>query len=622
MILSLLRRDYALRFLGRWAIIGPVTGLTFLSLLVSARAASGVGTELTALEIFLVVVALWAPISIDLGMTAVAPRAGRFDLTIPVAGRDLWVAHTVAACISSVSVAAITATVAGGLAWIIVTKLGAGHFAYALEIPVIAVRSVAAASLVAVLFQSRLPSLSRLPRGRRTSALIVFVLFVFLGVTYAFSLIPAWWSIALPIAALVVARRTYGLIPPALALLPRKASEEPGGGEAQDVGLASVPRRGFGFSWFLLWVFYRSTTKVPLGPAIVFPILFGFGMVLAGFKRAVFGGDIIRFAFVILTAYILLAGSGLPPRKLFTFDPLPISRRRIFAAVTLPLVIVLSLGYAGGRIWAETRGGQRELIRLAEYDCCHYVQVPYEICEVSWDGRPVTITSPWGESVTPRADHLREGGQVYIYSPFATNDDSSLEFVALQISRAVEALYGRQIHPDEIADRYLTVGPDGFVVPKGDGLTLARDYPELTPLSGGPIFPVVMMVILGLWYASFALYLRTLRAAVSERIRKGAFWGSMIGLLVLHMWQFFAPVVNEVSLTEFGAFWGIAIRHLGLAVPGGSVTVWVLCSLIVFGVYRVAERQFVRAESLPGDESHMDMMPLINWAARPDGVRQ
>ncbi len=347
MNLPLLRRDYALRFLGRWMVIGPITGLTFLGLIVSSRAASGAETELTALEILLIVLALWAPIAIDLGMTATQPRAGRFDLTTPISGRDLWVTHTLAASISSVSVAAITAAVAGGLAWVLVTKLGAGHFAYALEIPVIAVRVVAAAFFAAVLFQSWRPSLSQLPTGRRTNTLIVLVLFVFLGVTYAFSLIPVWWSIALPIAALAVAHRTYGLIPPALALLPRKASEEPGGEETPDVGLDSVPRSGFGFSWFLLWVFYRSTTKVPLGPVIVFPILFGFGMVLAGFKRAVFGGDIIRFALVVLTAYILLAGSGLPPRKLFTFDPLPLTRRRIFAAVTLPLVIVLSLGYAG-----------------------------------------------------------------------------------------------------------------------------------------------------------------------------------------------------------------------------------------------------------------------------------
>ncbi len=622
MNLPLLRRDYALRFLGRWMVIGPITGLTFLGLIVSSRAASGAETELTALEILLIVLALWAPIAIDLGMTATQPRAGRFDLTTPISGRDLWVTHTLAASISSVSVAAITAAVAGGLAWVLVTKLGAGHFAYALEIPVIAVRVVAAAFFAAVLFQSWRPSLSQLPTGRRTNTLIVLVLFVFLGVTYAFSLIPVWWSIALPIAALAVAHRTYGLIPPALALLPRKASEEPGGEETPDVGLDSVPRSGFGFSWFLLWVFYRSTTKVPLGPVIVFPILFGFGMVLAGFKRAVFGGDIIRFALVVLTAYILLAGSGLPPRKLFTFDPLPLTRRRIFAAVTLPLVIVLSLGYAGGRIWAETRAGERELIRLVQHDCCYHVQVPYEICEVSWDGRPVSITSPWGESITPRADHLRPGGQVYIYSPFATDENSSLEFVALQISRAAEALYGRTIPPNEIADHYLTTDPDGFVVATGDGLTLARDYPELQPLSGGPVFPVVMMVILGLWYATLALYLRTLRAAVSEKVRKGAFWGSMVGLLLLHTWQFFVPVMNDVSVTEVGALWGITIRHLGTAIPGGSLTVWVLCALIVVGVYRVAERQFARAESLPGDESHMDMMPLINWASRPDGVRQ
>ncbi len=127
--------------------------------------------------------------------------------------------------------------------------------------------------------------------------------------------------------------------------------------------------------------------------------------------------------------------------------------------------------------------------------------------------------------------------------------------------------------------------------------------------------------ILGLWLAGFALYLRTLRAAITEKIRKTAFWGSMIGLLVLHTWQFFAPMVNEVSVTEIGAFWGITIKHLAAVLPGGAVTVWVVSALVVFGIYKVAERQFERAESVPGDECHMDMTPLISWATKPDGTR-
>jgi hypothetical protein len=350
---------------------------------------------------------------------------------------------------------------------------------------------------------------------------------------------------------------------------------------------------------------------MPVAPILGFPLLVLFGLVLSGLKQSWVGGESLRFAFVLMTSYMLLAFGVLPPRKLYLLDSLPLSRRVIFAVMVIPMVLALALGYGVGLMVADVKEAKRELIHFVELDCCYGVRVPIEVCEIAWYGDPPPVAAPWGETHEGWTAPLWRGSRAVVYSPFSAPQGSSPDFIALQISRATEAVYGKQVPVEEIRERYMEVGDDGVARPKGDGLTLARDHPGLDPQPRGPVLPVMMLVVCVVWLVAVAFYMRTLRAGISEKARKGVYWGLMLGLLALHMVQFVLATSNFIHLWISAGLWEIAIRNLGTRTPGGALTIWVVNTLIVGGVYLVAQRQFERVESSPGDEKFAELLPLI-----------
>jgi hypothetical protein len=89
-----------------------------------------------------------------------------------------------------------------------------------------------------------------------------------------------------------------------------------------------------------------------------------------------------------------------------------------------------------------------------------------------------------------------------------------------------------------------------------------------------------------------------------------------MALLALHMVQFFAWSILKIEHGTIAGFWEILIRDAADALPGGRTAVWILSGILVFIAYRIAERQFERAESLPGDDRHIDMTPLLTRMGR------
>ena len=69
------------------------------------------------------------------------------------------------------------------------------------------------------------------------------------------------------------------------------------------------------------------------------------------------------------------------------------------------------------------------------------------------------------------------------------------------------------IPPATIEWRYL----DGSVVPRGDGLTLRHDYPDLEPASG-PMFPTLFALAVVPFLLLVALLLRGYRAGIPESV--------------------------------------------------------------------------------------------------------
>ncbi|MCK4410243.1 MAG: hypothetical protein KAW67_09160, partial [Candidatus Eisenbacteria sp.] len=140
-----------------------------------------------------------------------------------------------------------------------------------------------------------------------------------------------------------------------------------------------------------------------------------------------------------------------------------------------------------------------------------------------------------------------------------------------------------------------------------------------TALSHGPVFPVMMLAVCGMWLLALSVYLGSLRPGFTEKQRKGRFWWGMVILIGLHLAQFVLLFTETLDHWLLSGFWMIAIGELTERLPGGAVSVWILCGLILFLLYRMAERRFVRVESVPGDDIRVSLIERPIGASVEDG---
>lgn len=639
---ALARRDAALRYVGRWMFVGPLLTLTMMGVIASARLGRGPGVERSPLDLTLVVLTLWLPAAIYTLVTATERRCSRFDMELPISSRELWTAHTVALSIAGLLVLAATAAMLLFASWALEVWIGLVPAVFEFTDLVLGLRTVTALLLSVALAQSVSPSLERIPGGPRAVWSIIGGITVFYGFSLALSLLPLAVS-AVPIAlAGWLVCRTRERLPGTMVVAPlesdwfgrgRRADSGPPGaaasrGASESVRLtpaewtASVPVRSAARRlWVLFVTIFRSTSKMPVAPVVGVPILLAVGFTMSGaLGSAIRGDDTIRFSLLFITSYTLLAFSGLPPRKLYMLDAMPVSRRFIFAVIFVPYMAMVGLGYGTGRIMADRAEGGRELITFIERDGHLYVSAPLRDGAIALDGSPPDAVAPWGESHEVWSAPIWAGKTPVVHSLYSTPPGSSAEFVAWQISRAVREIHGAHIAADEVLEHYLTTDYLGRVAPTGGQLTLAADHPDWGVRSHGPVFPAMMLLVCGLWFIAMSPYLATLRPGYSERRRKSTFWWGMVTLMALHVMQFTALFAENLDHWILSGTSMVVIRAAAERLPGGSVTVWVLCALALYGFYRVAESRFIRVESSPGDDMRIALIERPIGAAGQEGA--
>jgi hypothetical protein len=424
-----------------------------------------------------------------------------------------------------------------------------------------------------------------------------------LGLILVLSVLPFAVSL-LPLAvAVVLALRSFRTLPASLTLVPLPGAEDE---QLADEESWTTPERpalldATLYRIFTLGIAPTQALRVPVN-VISIPLLMAMGLVLSGFAFE----NPIRLTNVTLTAYMLLAFLAAPMAQLHLLDPLPISRRRLFAVLMLPGLLAVALGYGAGRV-GVAMGDEKPAILFTSARARNHaptfrgdaatLRVPAAQLRVAWDGAAPANEAPWGESHEAWQMPVYEGSRAVAYLPFSTTETSSADFVAWQISRSVEAVYGSAIPYQEIRDRYLEASPDGGVrLSSPEGLTLLADYPELNAGGEGPIFPVAMLLTGLLYLALGAAYFRAYRASVSEGMRKGAFFGLLGAALALHL----APFV--AFMTGFVEDWvvlGVAeagIHRLAALLPGHDFAIWLLCAVIFAAGYRLAQGAFERIE--------------------------
>jgi hypothetical protein len=422
--------------------------------------------------------------------------------------------------------------------------------------------------------------------------------------------------------ALGIGFRTYRSVPPAFMLNPIDAfptgtavASGHIGADADRIdtqawtGIEAGYARGMRFGWFLFRLLYGKPAFSAYMFLGFYPLLILLGVIFSGFMAVWQDLELPQLTWLFLAAYLLVSSLPAQIMQLHLILALPISRKRVFACLALPGLLAMSFGYGAGNSGTALMQSSRLMVRfqkessslLPAYPLPYpMVRVPAQYFEVAWNGQVPDNGSPWGESHTAWQDPLYRGSRIRVYSPFSTPKDSSPRFVALQISKAIQAVYGAAVPHEQVRDRYLEVKDNLGVGLKDGGALLLRDYPNLKLRGEIPLFPVLMLVIGGTWLLMAALYFRACRARVSDAGRKVVYYGMLAFALAVNI----APVpltITGISRLEVGeAFTRVLIRNTTASLPGGTAVVWVICALLLFGAYRLANTQFKRIELLPG----------------------
>jgi hypothetical protein len=186
-----------------------------------------------------------------------------------------------------------------------------------------------------------------------------------------------------------------------------------------------------------------------------------------------------------------------------------------------------------------------------------------------------------------------------VFSPFSTPEGASPRYIAFQLGRALEAIYGVSVPYQEILDRHLDISSDRTVTLKDPGRLLA-DFPERRPRGEIALAPLLLVAIYTIFVILSSIYLRAWRAGISDTRRKAAFLAVAIAAIAATVAQVALMVAQWIRPDVGAAFIKILMLRMVQAIPGGTLTVWILCALVLWGLYEFWLRQFDRVEALPG----------------------
>ncbi len=602
MIAKLLRQDPALRSLPIWLVIGPITLSTVLSVVALNGAINAARAQLPpeswSISNFTTwACLLWIAIVPYLFAPAVRQRSTRLAMTLPMSTRSLWLAHIAAVLIGVALVFIVVLGFVRLMGWLILNLLQ-GRDLFQPDILRLAVFLGAGLVLAVVLLQVPKPKLQLISINMSYFLYSTVVLVGTLGMTLVLSRLPITTALLPLAAAAIVASWVYQSLPGTFALTSLDAAAAPRHEQRE----ATVrPSRGASYKGFLQWTLWRCFYGRWLQWWwFAAPFLIGMGVLLRGVTW-VDDSDLyyLRFTLVPITVYIFLAFLSLPLRNLYRVEPLPIPRRLIFFVIFVPNLLFLSLGYGAGKIGGGMANPRENLAYRLDSDSHHYLYVPVRIDEIAWDGRVPLNTAPWGESHEAWSTPICKGCRASIYSPYHTPIGSTLDFVALQISRASGALYSEAIAPEVIKELYLDKDEEGKVVLKGEALTLRADFPHLKPRGKGPLFPVILALVVVPYALLMAVYLASFRATISDGARKVLLFGMLFIILALHSAQFALFINDFTKVWILTGTFEILVRNVMDGFAGGTLAIWVVCGLLIFSAYVFAESRFRRIETPP-----------------------
>ncbi len=541
----------------------------------------------------------WSGLALYLILGYERRRCDRLELTLPLPAHRLWLGHL--AAVYSAGLAFLGVGLGGG--WLMARV--AVRLQPSLEASLTLRRLVplllASLLLAVALFERDDPPQHRI-RGGFAGLLRRLLVVVAIGaVVWVLSGRPIAWSLLLAGLAAVSLVNTYRSLPGSFLLLPERPVRRPVRGRtgalAAPSAAGSAPRSAPGkLRWRLLVrILYDFP---PWGPVTAWVELLA-----AIFIGALFGGlfelflvpetEGMRFTQLPLVVYMLVVLFAPLTTQMSSLDPLPISRRVLFASVIVPSLLAMVAGYATVRLIVATRPAT-PLVEYRIEEPHAWVGVQEALMSATRTGPPI-LESPWGETHTAWHRPLFKGGELVLYSPYSTTEETSARFEALMLSRAIAAGYGLQMPWEEALERYFEVDGDKIVGLKHEGVTGHELFAGVEPRSRGPISVIALTMAIVPFFLLLALFLRTFRATVSDRRRRAFYWSFLAALLIVMIGGFtfqvagwFNQRVGWAILESLAFRWGQS--------PTAMVLTWLLCCLGMVAAYWLAQRAFQRIE--------------------------
>ncbi len=591
----------------KWTVLGALnSGLVCTFIISLARWFGGWG--LTA-DTFRTVLALliWWPLAFLFLLGGFRERCTEFDVSLPIEARRLWRRHVVAAFLAGSTFVLSTVGVLGICFW----ALGRAGWAHNNPLPSatgLLLPSLSTLLLVIVLLQRSQPAMRRISPDRAYCSLAVAAFLAGYALVVLLSMPRAPVFLIVLTFAIVLAVRTERSVPPSFLIAPREPKEvdEAKAPSAELEPLGAAPPSRFSFYLLLTRITFQALSKNRFALAVVYAFLFPWGLLLSGFLGMKLGwSEELDLYNTTLTLYTLVATLGAPLARLYVLDPLPVSRKYLFAFVVLPPLLILSAGYTAGRIGMRTLSAPAPSIEFTReaapgmfpsYPLDYpTVRVSSRFSRIAWDGEVPDNGSPWGESHAPWKTPLFRGSRITLYSPFSTPEDCSADFVALQLSRAAREIYGADISPGDLRARYL-MGTDTGVELREGGLSLLHDYAGLRAPAHVTFFPMLAVVVFVAWLALCAVYLRTFRASISEAVRKATLIALFVVTMAVHIGLLLSFITRFMRSEAASAFWRVITVKTAAALPGGELGLWALCALLFAAAYGLVQSAFERIE--------------------------
>jgi len=346
-----------------------------------------------------------------------------------------------------------------------------------------------------------------------------------------------------------------------------------------------------------------ATTKHPTIFLLSAPMLLLMGAWNTGSAPVILDGQHPGWLFLAITAYGIFSLSAASFMRLSRVGSWPISRDRLLACLMLPPLTLVCLGYLAGGLASGRHGpvGDDPVVVDAAGDEGSLNLPPYFLA-LAWDHAP-TVTAPDGTVFTPPV-HRRptSWSHLVVYNPFHIPAGASPEMAAWQLERASAAVFDRLIPAAVFQERYLTVDDAGRAAALGDvRLPLLADHADLRVRRFPGVIPLQVLVVGTLVQGALALYLLCFRPGRSDRLRRSAFVGLLVAMMLPYMGQFVLDGLGIIDLDGLATVLFSGSELIIEALPGGLLSLWagvlvVLAtgSLVVRHLFRRAEFPSVR----------------------------